>query len=84
MRVRDENRSLAKTILEWTADDNNDPGSIEDPDFQEELEELRAGSKAEKRQYRIMKSLVSAIVAGSGYDWSQDEELRNLVMDVED
>ena len=84
VRVRDESRSLARTILERTANDNEDPGGIEDPDFQEELGELRARSTTEKRQYRIMKSLISAIVAGSGFDWSQDEELRELVMDAED
>ena len=85
MRTMRQNQELTATLLKL-AEEAKDvgPESIGDPDFQKQLVELKAKTKAEKRQYRIMKALVSAIVAGSGYDWSRDEGLRELVLDDED
>lgn len=85
IRALRRNQELATTLLKLV-EEVKDAGSesIGDPDFQQELEELKAETRREKKQYRIVKGVVSAIVAGSGYDWSQDEELMGLVLDEED
>jgi len=36
-----------------------------------------------KKRWRIMKSVVAAIIAGSGVDWARNNDLRNLVLDEE-
>ncbi|MCJ1282502.1 hypothetical protein MMC26_001825 [Xylographa opegraphella] len=61
-----------------------EPANIDDPELRHTLEELQKRSKEAKRRWRIMKSLVSAVIAGSGVDWAHDENLRDLVLDDED
>ena len=46
--------------------------------------EAKQKTGVEKRQWRIVKGLVSALVAGSGVDWAADEKLRGLVEDGEE
>jgi F0F1-type ATP synthase assembly protein I len=58
--------------------------SAAEPETQAAIERLKAKVINARRKWRIMKSLVSAIVAGSGVNWAQDEELRDLVIDDED
>lgn len=63
-------------------------------DLAEQLKERKAvdwdgGDEAlrvrnEKQRWRVVKGAASGIVAGSGVDWVDDEELRNMVLDPED
>ncbi|MCJ1417291.1 hypothetical protein MMC32_003633 [Xylographa parallela] len=57
---------------------------IDDPELRHTLEELQDSTKEAKRRWRIMKSLVSAVIAGSGINWAHNESLRDLVLDDED
>ncbi|MCJ1385642.1 hypothetical protein MMC17_008765 [Xylographa soralifera] len=56
----------------------------DNPELRHTLDELQDDAKEARRRWRIMKSLVSAIIAGSGVDWAHDESLRDLVLDDED
>ena len=59
-------------------------GHRTDPKLREGLEELEASAKASRQRWRVLKSLVSGVVVGSGADWARDEELRDMVLDSED
>ena len=60
------------------------PDKIDDPELRGTLEELQDNTKEAKRRWRIMKSLVSAVIAASGVNWAHNENLRDLVLDDED
>lgn len=57
---------------------------VEDPEARDQLRALDDSIKRARRDWRIMKSVVSAVVAGSGINWAKDENLRELVLDNED
>ena len=80
-----KNRELTATLLDLAEKTKTqDISSIEDPLLKEQLEALHAETKVAKRNYRIMKSVVGTVVAGSGVDWSENEELCQLVLDAEE
>ena len=60
------------------------PDKIDDPELRNTLDELQDNVKEAKRRWRIMKSLLSAVIAGSGVDWARNESLRDLVLDDRD
>ena len=49
-----------------------------------QLDEAEEDSAEARKRWRIMKSVVAAIIAGSGIDWARDDSLRELVLDEED
>ena len=57
---------------------------IEDGELRVQVESVEVDLKEAKRRWRIVKSLVVAVVTGSGVNWAQDEELRDLVLDDEE
>ena len=79
------NQQLTTTLLGLTeqlkAQSIDDIGDLE---VRRHLEGLHDDIKEAKRRWRIMKSLVSAVIAGSGVDWAHDDSLRDLVLDDED
>ena len=40
--------------------------------------------KVAREKRRILKSVLASIIAGSGVDWTREEDLTNLVLDDED
>ena len=79
-----KNRALSKDIVRLGKQSEATADKIEDPALKDRLEVLRTKTREEKRQYRIIKSLASGIVAGSGFDWAMNDELRDIVLDDED
>lgn len=57
---------------------------LNDISLSEELGDLDKEIHAARREWRIMKSLVSGIVAGSGVDWAEDNRLLELVLDEDE
>ncbi|KAH6960957.1 centromere protein H (CENP-H)-domain-containing protein [Fusarium avenaceum] len=49
----------------------------------QEQEKLETGVKASKQRWRVMKGVAAGIIVGSGVDWVQDDELRDVVLDPE-
>ena len=83
--IMDRNRDLASTLLALTDKIKEHNDLVErQPQLNARLEETRQEATTAVKQWRIMKSVVSAVVAGSGVDWSQVPELRDLVVDTED
>ena len=58
--------------------------AIDDPQIRSRFEKLKEDTRISRMRWRIMKSVVSATVAGSGLNWAQDDELRELVVDDEE
>ncbi len=57
---------------------------VADEEVRTRLEGLDREIAEKRRAWRVMKSLVAGVVAGSGVDWAGDDELVELVLDDED
>ena len=80
-----KNRELLSTLMELCQElKKHEPPANEDPEFQAQTSKLQRTAKLSKQRWRIMKSVVAGVVAGSGLDWARDEDLRDLVLDDED
>ena len=55
-----------------------------DPQLKGKVDAARTEADAAVKQWRTMKNVVSAVIAASGVDWAEDDELRELVLDAED
>lgn len=45
------------------------------------MEDIEQEYKKTRAQRDTIKSVISALVVGSGVDWARDDRLRNLVLD---
>ncbi|KAI9815284.1 MAG: hypothetical protein M1827_002764 [Pycnora praestabilis] len=59
-------------------------GDLKDPKVKAQFVSLQEEKKIARSRWRIMKSVVAAVIVGSGIDWSQDEVLQELVIDREE
>jgi hypothetical protein len=57
---------------------------IEDDKMRARLEKADEEVAEARRRWRVLKSLTAGVVVGSGADWTEDEELVELVLDDED
>jgi hypothetical protein len=57
---------------------------VEDARLRKQMEKLVDDLKKVRTEWRVMKSLVAGVVAGSGVDWAKDPRLLSLVLDEED
>ena len=84
IRAVEKNRVLTATLLALVkrvqAQRN---GATKDPTFSAQLDKLRDDTATARQRWRIMKSVVAAVIAGSGVDWAGDDTLRSLVLDEE-
>lgn len=84
VKVARKNAELATKMLTLAEEaDNQKREDIKDPSVRAQLEELEQALKISRQRWRIMKGTASAVVAGSGIDWSRDAALRELVLDTE-
>lgn len=84
METRNKNRELAATLLELTAKIKQGRDvAIEQPELISQLEHARQEAETAKDQWKTMKGVVSAVIAGSGVDWARDDTLRGLVLDAD-
>jgi len=82
--VARKNADLATQMIALTDEANTQKKEdIKDPSVRAQLDELEEALKASRQRWRIMKGTASAVVAGSGIDWSRDAALRELVLDTE-
>ena len=80
-----QNRELAATLFSLTDQIKAlEKAGLEDPESVAQQENIRNEMNELRGKRRIIKSVVSAIIAGSGIDWAGDDELRDLVLDDED
>ena len=84
-RAKAGNRPLAAEMLTLTKQLNDRKDRVKgQPKLDAALGKAREEADTAVRQWRIMKSVVSAIITGSGVNWAEDDVLRDLVLDAED
>jgi hypothetical protein len=81
--VARKNTELATKMIALAEEADTQKEDIKDPSVRAQLEELEEALKVSRQRWRIMKGTASAVVAGSGIDWSRDAALRELVLDTE-
>ena len=85
LRTMEQNRALTTVLLglsnKMQAQRNE---AMADPRLSMQVEQVRADMSIAKKRWRIMKSVVAAVIAGSGVDWAHSDTLRDLVLDSED
>ena len=80
-----QNRELAATLFSLTDQlEGLERASLKNPEYQAQLESIKNEMRELRGKRRLIKSVVSALVAGSGVDWARDDELRGLVLNDED
>ena len=78
-----QNRELTTKILALTKKTKQgNAEDIRDPELQAQLKQLQQETRESRKQYRIIKSVVSGMISASGVDWA-DHELQELVLDDE-
>lgn len=84
-RAARRNRELAAEVLRLAAEaDEGRRGALAgDPAAKGQIDKLERRLAASRQKWRVMKGTASGIVAGSGVDWVNDEELRDVVLDPE-
>lgn len=81
-RVMKKNQELASTLLSLAAESTaGERDEITDPELKRQLGALEDEIEVGKSKWIILKSVISAVIVGSGVDWARDERLRELVMD---
>ena len=84
MRAMGKNRALTATLLSLAKRVQAQQDEVlKDARFSLQLDGLRDDTATARQRWRIMKSVVAAVIAGSGVDWAQDDNLRDLVLDDE-
>jgi hypothetical protein len=79
------NKALASRMLALAREVGEDKvEDIADARVRSELEKLEEEVRRARKEWRVWKSVVGGVVAGSGVDWAGDEELLEVVMDDED
>jgi Centromere protein H (CENP-H) len=81
LRLMDKNRELASQLLELTAQETSWRNKVDDEALLARIQETEEEYKKTRAQRDTMKSVISAIIVGSGVDWARDDRLRDLVLD---
>ena len=80
----ERNKGLAATYLQVLTKTQALREDVqEDTSMKSQLDEAKEDTEIARSRWRIMKSVVSAVIAGSGVDWAKNELLRDLVLDNE-
>lgn len=58
--------------------------AINDSNLADQVEKLKLDHEVARRRWRTMKSVVAAIIVGSGIDWARDSVLKRLVLDEDE
>ncbi|XXG98971.1 hypothetical protein Hte_005304 [Hypoxylon texense] len=86
LRLGRENVDLAAQLLELAdqADRNKAEAVNTDPERAAEVAQLEDQVRLSRQRWRVLKGTASAVVAGSGVDWSRNAELRDIVLSPKD
>lgn len=85
MQLATKNQDLSQTMLSLAEEASTKTvKDVDDASIRGQLQDLDAQIRSARRDWRIMKSVVSGVIAGSGINWATDEKLRDLVLDDED
>jgi ABC-type phosphate transport system auxiliary subunit len=81
----DSNKQLAQRMLVLANDASAEKiEEVMDARLRKQLQTLEEECLRARREWRVLKSVVVGIVAGSGVDWATDPKLLEVVLDEED
>jgi hypothetical protein len=84
LRMSRGNAQLASKILELTGElerERSEP--LNDPKVKRQIHVLESELKGSRQRWKVIKATASAVVAGSGIDWTEVESLRDMVLEPE-
>jgi F0F1-type ATP synthase assembly protein I len=85
VEINARNQQLASRMLSLAeAVESQDTERLDDMSLQEELNDLDRGIRDARRDWRLIKSLISGVIVGSGIDWATDTRLLELVLDEDE
>lgn len=85
LSISRENIKLASGALQLAESTRHlELGAPASGQFTQEITNLEGQMKSSRHRWRVMKGVASAIVAGSGVGWVQEQRLRDLVLDPPD
>lgn len=83
--ILEKNRNLAASLVDLTEQIKAQRiAAIKDSDLIDQAEQSKLDHETAKKLWRTMKSVVAAIIAGSGIDWARNSDLKRLVLDEEE
>jgi hypothetical protein len=77
MELTQELLVLSEEATAWKKED------VRNPESRAQIEDAENSLRIKRARWRIMKSVLSGIIVGSGVDWASDETLLSLVLDEE-
>jgi hypothetical protein len=81
LRLMEQNKGLASELLELTAQETSWRDRVDDEAVIAQMEDMEQEHKKTRAQRDTIKSVISALVVGSGVDWARDDRLRDMVLD---
>lgn len=86
LRAARRNVELTSELLRLAAESRarSEVNAEDHPEAAGRLRRLEEQVKTSRQRWRVMKGTASAVVAGSGVDWTRDATLREIVLDLED
>lgn len=84
LQIGQENQGLVSELLELTKEESSWRKRLQDERLASQLDELEKEHRVSQAKWETMKSISSAMVAGTGLDWADDDHLRSLVLDESD
>ncbi|KAB8232787.1 hypothetical protein ETB97_000168 [Aspergillus alliaceus] len=84
LQLHQTNKELVRELLDLTKNDESWKEELDDMNVKTLLEQVKVDHRKSKAKWETIKSITSAIVVGSGVNWSEDEELMALVLDESD
>lgn len=80
-----ENRELSTTLLALAEETKAlSADEIADPHLRKQVKLVEKEAKDSRRKMLNLKGMLSAMIVGSGINWTADETLQSLVMDDEE
>lgn len=85
IEAMEKNRELTVTLVELTHKmSEQQVSAVNEFHSGKQLEILRDEVKTARKRWKLMKSVVAAVIVGSEVDWARTEELRQVVIDAEE
>jgi hypothetical protein len=85
LSISEKNRRLVANLVGLTEQiDTQRSTAIDESNLAHQVEKLKLDHEVAKRRWRTMKSVVAAIIVGSGIDWARDSVLKRLVLDKDE
>lgn len=85
IEAMEKNRELTATLVELTHKmSERRVSAVNESNLGTQLEILRDDVRTARKRWKIMKSVVAAVIVGSGVDWARIDDLRQVVIDAEE